>query len=352
MRVLLVTILISLSLPILRCDAQPAAPAFTDRAGYSPRLQVEVRLQGASQPMASQTAVPTPKSTATAEPTATPEPTPEPTATPVPTPFSLYWVSDTQVYAYRYPKIYNKIFVYMANTAAEQNALGVLHTGDLVDNRNKQRHWDNAKAAVGLIQDRLPLWCVAGNHDVGADSANYVPYLSYGFCVVEEGDQLYRDGVCWYDTFTAAGQDFLLLGIGWQNDADYLPWARGVLETFPDHSAIVLIHCFLTDKGNVASRGKTLESELLAAYPNIRLVLCGHNDGSARWQKTYEDGHTVNALLYNFQDDKKYGLGYIRILTFDPADRSLHVTTYSPWFDDYNYCKDETRDTFTLAEAW
>lgn len=74
--------------------------------------------------------------------------------------------------------------------------------------------------------------------------------------------------------------------------------------------------------------------------------------GPARWQRTYEDGHSVNALMYNFQDDKKYGLGYLRILTFDPTDRSLHVTTYSPWFDDYNYYRDEARDTFTLTEAW
>ena len=125
-----------------------------------------------------------------------------------------------------------------------------------------------------------------------------------------------------------------------------------MLETYPDHTAILLVHSFLTDKGNLTGTGKNLEKELLSHYPNLRLVLCGHNDGSARWQKEYEDGHGVNALMYNFQDDKKNGLGYIRILTFDPTDRSLHVTTYSPWFDDYNYYRDETKDTFTLTEAW
>ena len=341
LRLLLVTILISLSLPVLRCDAQKAsAPA---ARGQTP-LKVEVRLQSVSQPSAK----PSPTPTAVPTPTATPEPSP----TPVPTPFSLYWVSDTQVYAYRSPKVFNKMFAYMANECTEQNALGVLMTGDLVDNRNEQRHWNNAKAAIGLIQGKLPLWCVAGNHDVGADKAEYATYLSYGFCAAEEGDLLYRDGVCWYDTFTAAGQDFLLLGIGWQTDTKYLPWAKAVLETYPGHTVILLVHSFLTDKGGLTATGKTLEKELLSAYPSIRLVLCGHNDGSVRWQKGYEDGHTVNALLYNFQDDKKNGLGYLRILTFDPGERSLHVTTYSPWFDDYNYYKDETKDTFTLTEAW
>ena len=340
LRVLLLTILVSMSLPALRCGTQPAiAPANSEQLGDpSPRMKVEVRLQNAGQPTLVPTTTPSPTPTAT--PTPTPTPTPSPS--PVPTPFSLYWVSDTQVYAYRNPRVFNKIFAYMANSCQEQNALGVVMTGDLVDNRNERRHWDNAKAAISLIEGKLPLWSVAGNHDVGADSADYKTYLSYGFCAAEEGDQLYRDGICWYDTLTAGGQDFLLLGIGWQTDSHYLPWVKAVLETYPDHPAILLVHSFLTDKGGLTGTGN----------PNIRLVLCGHNDGSARWQKTYEDGHTVNALLYNFQDDKKWGLGYLRILTFDPLDRSLHVTTYSPWFDDYNYYKDETRDTFTLADAW
>ena len=343
-RVLLLTILVTLSLPLLQCNAQRTVAA---KGGQTP-LKVEVRLQNADSPSAPLpvTALPT------AEPTPSPTATPEPTPTPVPTPFSLYWVSDTQVYAYRCPQVFNKVFAYMANAAAEQNALGVLMTGDIVDNRNTPRHWNNAKAAIGLIEGRLPLWCVAGNHDVGASKVDYKTFLSYGFCAADEGDQLYKDGVCWYDTFTAAGQDILLLGIGWQTDTDYLPWAKTVLTDHADLPAILLVHSFLTDKGGLTPMGRTLEAELLSTCPNLRLVLCGHNDGSVRWAREYEDGHRVNALLYNFQDDKKHGLGYLRILTFDPADRSLHVTTYSPWFDDYNYYKDETRDTFTLENAW
>ena len=343
-RMLLLTILVTLSLPLLHCNAQRTVAA---KGGQTP-LKVEVRLQNADSPSAPLPATALP----TAEPTPSPTATPEPTPTPVPTPFSLYWVSDTQVYAYRCPQVFNKVFAYMANAAAEQNALGVLMTGDIVDNRNTPRHWNNAKAAIGLIEGRLPLWCVAGNHDVGASKVDYKAFLSCGFCAADEGDQLYKDGVCWYDTFTAAGQDILLLGIGWQTDTDYLPWAKTVLTDHADLPAILLVHSFLTDKGGLTPMGRTLEAELLSTCPNLRLVLCGHNDGSVRWAKTYEDGHTVNALMYNFQDDKKKGLGYLRILTFDPLDRSVGVTTYSPWFDDFDYQKDVEKDTFTLADAW
>ena len=257
LRVLLVAILVTLSLPVLRCDAQPAAaPA---KAGQTP-LKVEVRLQSASRQITEYLAA-----EATASPTATPAPTatPVPSPTPVPTPFSLYWISDTQVYAYRYPQVFNKVFAYVANACTEQNALGVLMTGDIVDNRNTQRHWNNAKAAIGLIEGRLPLWCVAGNHDVGATKIDYGPFLACGFCAADEGDQLYKDGVCWYDTFTAAGEEILLLGIGWQTDTAYLPWARTVLTDHPDLPAILLVHSFLTDKGGLTAMGKTLERELL-----------------------------------------------------------------------------------------
>ena len=99
--------------------------------------------------------------------------------------------------------------------------------------------------------------------------------------------------------------------------------------------------------------GKLLEETLLRDCQNVRLVLCGHRDGSARWQETYDDGaRTVNALLYNFQDDKTKGLGYLRILTFDPVLRSVSVTTYSPYLDDYNYYETVSRDTFTLPNAF
>ena len=56
--------------------------------------------------------------------------------------------------------------------------------------------------------------------------------------------------------------------------------------------------------------------------------------------------------MYNFQDDKKYGLGYARILMFNTSTRNIAVTTYSPYLNDYNYYKDASKDTFTIYGAW
>ena len=56
-------------------------------------------------------------------------------------------------------------------------------------------------------------------------------------------------------------------------------------------------------------------------------------------------------MMYNYQNDSKQ-TGYFRILTFYP-DRSLQVTTYSPWLDDYNYFENrQDEETFRIENAF
>lgn len=277
--------------------------------------------------------------------------TPTPFVPPTPAePFSLIWFSDTQYYAYKKPEIFVSMADWAIRVREEYRTLAVVCTGDIVDNRNYQRHWDNADAAISKIREAMPFYCVAGNHDVGADSVDYSAYLRADFCTAPDTMRFSDDGRCWI--LPLPEQGLLLCGIGWQNDADYAAWLIEGMSEYPDFSAILLVHSFLNDDGSLSTNGKRVEKAILQKCSNVRLVLCGHNDGSARWAKTYSDGHTVNAVMYNFQDDKKYGLGYARILMFNPGTRNIAVTTYSPYLDDYNYYKDVARDTFTLYDAW
>lgn len=308
------------------------------------------KLQTAMQPVISQAelVVYTPAPTST--PTPTPTPTPSPT--PAPTPFSLLWFSDTQVYAYKYPKVFNTMAAFAVNHKEELNALCVLHTGDIVDNRKLERHWENAAHAIGLMEDKIPFYCVAGNHDVGADKPDYKTLFSYDLNEVREEENLYEGGICWYLPFEAGDTRFLLMGLGWQKDMEWLTWAQEVLEEHREEVVILLVHNFLDDDGDLTSNGRKVERNIVRLYKNVRLILCGHNDGSARKDLVYDDGRTAYALMYNFQDDKKKGLGYLRILTFDPVTRNIDVTTYSPYLNDYNYYEDESRDTFTLEQGF
>ncbi|MBR0437165.1 MAG: metallophosphoesterase [Clostridia bacterium] len=331
-------------------------------------------------PTAAPSAVPTP------EPTPPPTPTPAPTqyeivdvfvplySTEVPTPmgtvppesiyahetpflppkkaepFSLIWFSDTQYYAYKRPEIFLSMADWVLNVYESYRAAAVVCTGDIVDNRNYERHWTNADAAISRIREALPFYCVAGNHDVGADSVDYTAYRRADFCTTPEAMLFYDDCSTW--VLPMPEQQILLCGIGWQNGTEYADWLNETIAEYPDYPAVLLVHSFLNDDGTLSTNGKRVEKAILAVSPTIRLVLCGHNDGSVRWSKSYPDGHTVNAVMYNFQDDKKYGLGYARVLMFNPGTRNIAVTTYSPFLDDYNYYRDAEKDTFTLYDAW
>lgn len=286
----------------------------------------------------------------------TPSPTPVPD-TPVPTavpsaiqPFSLIWFSDTQYYAYKKPEIFLSMADWAVRVRGDYDTVAVVCTGDIVDNRNYTRHWTNAEAAITRIRDVMPFYCVAGNHDVGADKVEYETYLSYDFCTAPDEMEFSADRHCW--VLPMPDQGILLVGIGWQNDTAYADWLNERIHAYGDLSAVLLVHSFLDDAGTLSTNGSRVEKAILRECPSVRLVLCGHNDGSARWRKTYDDGHTVNALMYNFQDDKKYGLGYARILMFNPNTRNIAVTTYSPYLNDYNYYRDASKDTFTLYNAW
>ena len=284
-------------------------------------------------------------------PTIAPSPTPEPEEVLFdPEPFSLIWFSDTQYYAYKKPEIFLSMADWALRIRTDYNTVAVVCTGDIVDNRNYTRHWTNAEKAIDRVRESLPFYCVAGNHDVGADKVDYSTYLEYDFCAAPDAMEFSEDRRCWVLPLYSRG--ILLCGIGWQNDTAYADWLNERIEAYNDLPAVLLVHSFLNDDGSLSVNGKRVEKAILRKSPSVRLVLCGHNDGSARWSKTYDDGHSVNALMYNFQDDKKYGLGYARILMFNPKTRNIAITTYSPYLNDYNYYKNAERDTFTLYNAW
>lgn len=296
----------------------------------------------------------------TPAPAAVPPTFPRPSAvpvTPAPTepvravkPFSLIWFSDTQYYSYKRPEIFAAMADWAVRIRSDYASVAVVCTGDIVDNRNYTRHWTNAETAITRVRDAMPFYCVAGNHDVGADKVEYERYLEYDFCTAPEEMEFSEDKHCW--VLPLAEQGILLCGIGWCNDTAYADWLNGRLQAYPDLPAVILVHSFLNDDGSLSTNGRRVEKAILRVSPNVRLVLCGHNDGSARWSKTYGDGHIVNAMMYNFQDDKKNGLGYARILMFNPKTRNIAITTYSPYLNDYNYYRDASRDTFTLYNAW
>lgn len=308
-------------------------------------------------------AAPTEAPTATAfVPTPSPTATALPTATPAPTPFSMIWLSDTQrMTSYvNLRNIYFTMMQYIGAYERDWNTTAVLHTGDVVDYGPKRSNWDAAIQGFDLLDPKVPLYSIAGNHDRDNDRS-YTTYTSLDFVHRLPSEQLFRNGEAFYAYFSAGGTDFVVAGISFliikkEGAGEFL---RAAFDAKPDAVGILLTHNYLNLNGSSSYDAQLLIEQVVQPCKNVRLVLCGHVQGADRRQDAYDDDgdgtpeRTVNVLRFNYEDMKiNAKQGYYRILWFDPADRSIAVDVYSPWTQDGNFEEDETRNRFTLTDAF
>ena len=136
----------------------------------------------------------------------------------------------------------------------------------------------------------------------------------------------------------------MLLSVGYRfsHSEWVLKWAYEACLAHPDLPVILVTHEYLTAKGGLATRADRIEAQLVAACPNIRLVLCGHARGISHADFRYDDDgdgepdRTVNVLMYDIQTElDRYG--YLCLLTYDPGENTLSVDSYSPLWDDHVY---------------
>ena len=305
-------------------------------------------------------ATPSPTALFSPEPTPTPVPTPtpipKPTATPNPTPFTLVWISDTQNYSRNNPEVFNAMRDWILEHREQENIQFVAHTGDVVDGMAPYM-FENAANALVPIFEALPGMVVSGNHDLSKnDSQYYFLQRPYTQLVQKEG-QTYNGGEAAYVTFSAAGKDFLVFGIGY--NVICTAWMNEVIARFPDHIVITIVHRGLQETGELSKETRAIYLNVMPRWPNFRLILCGHERGTllrTEWFDDDGDGQaerSVNIMMYNYQEDRVKGLGYMRLLRFNPMEHSIEVITYSPWFDQWGYPKAKADENhFYLINAW
>lgn len=318
---------------------------------------------------APKSAVPALAPAATAAPRVTPSPTavPTPTATPAPTPYTFVWLADTQALASTYPEIYECVIQHVADQREAKNIVCLLHTGDLINNAYTDHDGLNAQKAFALLPDDLQVFTAMGNHDqvtvyerfTGKPSQSYAPYLNIRFDnnILPEAE--FMDGISHYALFSAGGTDYLLLSIGYGVHRESVPFAQAAIEAYPDRTVILVTHHYMKLNGTRPRTGTEIFDSLVKPYPNVKIVLCGHLRGAARNAVSLDDDgdgqpdRTVHELMYNYQEEGKGGMGYLRYLTVDPLTGDIAVSTYSPWLDDYNLTesKGAHADEFLLEAA-
>lgn len=292
----------------------------------------------------------------------TPSPTPMPTNTPIPDALSadsgqytIAWISDTQYYSRKNNGVFECMTQFLRDNADRMRLAYIVHTGDLVHNRDVPEQWAVADRAMQVIDD-LPNGVAAGNHDVGTkpEDCDY-SYFSRYF-----GESRYA-GKSWYggsfednrghfDLISTGNTEFLFVYLGYQVTQAGMDWARETFAAYPDRVGVLAVHDYFYHDLSLTEQGQLLYDNVVKPSKNLYLVMCGHRYNCACVPVELDDDgdgvpdRTVLQMIANYQAigdaaaaERTGGDGYIHFLQVDDNVDVIRYTSYSPYMDDYVY---------------
>ncbi len=278
------------------------------------------------------------------------------------------------------------------------NIKAVMHLGDMTDT-NDPKAWAMNDEAYRKYLDSIDLAYLpgTGNHDylmcADNDSAVATCYYSRGGTRFSSHGKFNNDrfkNKNWsyakfgtfkytgnsYLTMTVSGIKFLLIALEFAPRKDTLCWAEEIIGKHPDHKVIITTHAYLNSYADTVERdnktqkygrntytagsgpdslatgahGFEVYQELAARHNNIILVASGHvSSNTFRIHKGNAD-NWFNEMLVDYQTEDPAngrcahshanggsGGGWMRILTFDPANYTIQANTITPLPDSYFY---------------
>ena len=258
--------------------------------------------------------------------------------------FTIVAVPDTQYYSESYPATFTNQVQWILNNRASLNIVYAGHEGDIVNVATSTQQWQNANNALSLYDGvpDLPFGLAVGNHDEdpngNASGTGYFntwfPYTRYQGRPWYGGHQGTTNDNH-YILFTAGGMDFIAVHIKYDTSGSpaTLAWVGDLLATHADRRAILVTHSLLETTSAWTGQGAIIYNAL-KGYPNLFLMLCGHNHGESRRTDVYQ-GNTLRTLLADYQSRSNGGDGWLRLLEFLPDENRINVQTYSTTLGQY-----------------
>lgn len=273
--------------------------------------------------------------------------------------FTIAVLPDTQFYSESFPATFNAQTQWIMNNRTALNIKYVAHMGDIVNVATQINQWNNADAAMSLLEtpvsgfpEGMPYCPNVGNHDI-ASGGNTTNYNNY-FGISRFQGRSYYGGHFGSDNdnnvglFSAGGMDFIVISLEYDTTPDQpvLDWADGVLKANPNRRAIVVSH-YIVETGNPAAFGTQGQAiyDNLKDNPNLFLMVCGHICGEGRRSDVF-NGKTVHSILTDYQCRANGGNGWLRTMTFSPANDTITFKTYSPTLNQFETDADSQ---FTVA---
>ena len=261
--------------------------------------------------------------------------------------FSIIWITDTQYLSQSYPSYFDNLTQWIVANKGAYNVQMVIHTGDIVNDEANQQAWANANKSMStLLNNGVPYCWDAGNHDY--DGSSYIGNHYVAFDPKALQSKVYwisndSEGMDTAVHFDINGWDCLVLNIAYHASDAVLTWANIILDKYPQSHVIVATHAFIDQKCRCDAWAKNFQKTVLDTHPNVFLTLNGHYHPSAD-NRTEVGGRYE--LVFNQQDtSEEKGADTARILTFNPANGTIHVQTYNQLTNQFIQ---EQADHFTL----
>lgn len=299
-------------------------------------------------------------------------------ATFTPGSWKLAVLPDTQVYSLRFPGLFTAQTGWISANVEALDIRYVIHLGDIVNN-NTAFEWARARDAMSLLDGRVPVALVPGNHDYGpsGDASTRESLLNEYFdfdtsAAMPTFGGAYEEGKLdnTFHLFSAGERDFIIIALEWGPRDEVIAWADQVMLDHPDRDGIFVTHAHLNYTNLRYDHTDTQHDQ--SYNPHEYATPGGVNDGEELWQKLLRhhrfvmalNGHVLkegtgylvsetdvgsrcHQMLSNYQTLDMGGQGWMRILEFLPDGQTVRVFTYSPLFDDFNRDPEHTFE-FTL----
>ncbi|WP_025724381.1 metallophosphoesterase [Acholeplasma granularum] len=214
-----------------------------------------------------------------------------------------------------------------------------------------------------LLENNIAFGVLSGNHDVGGVSENINGAqaldedLIYEYWNANLGENVfshndfyksnYDNNRSHHDRLNINGLNYSFLYLGWGSSIKGINvsildinYAKTVLEQYPDDIFVLLSHNYMGGSGLRSSTGEYVYNLLVKTYPQIKLVISGHINGSSSRIDYLDDDNDglydrrVFQFLTNFQEeDSLYGASFIRRMGLDYENNRFVFDLYSPFYN-------------------
>ncbi len=295
--------------------------------------------------------------------------------------FTIVVLPDTQYYCSSGNPNISAIFAeqtqWVVDHADSHNIQLVLHEGDLVHGEGLDLgQWGKARAAMDVLDGRVPYVIAPGNHDYSGNAASRSSYFNddryFGprtpYATQETVAGFYEENRTdnSYHVFHVGDTDWMVVALQFGPSDEVVEWANEVVAAHPSHIVILLTHAYVYSddtrldwavkggsqsgnphsypiarlRGETVNDGQQLWEKLVTNHANVRLVLSGHvtNEGAGLLTSIGAHGQVVHQMLANYQTgvygSTNGGNGFMRLIDVSP-NGTVDVRTYSPHIDEF-----------------